>query len=194
MNNNDDKSLTLELSRGNEKAFEIIFGKYYQSLCVFSRQFLNDEELAEETVQDLFVRIWEKRFSLSIDTSLEHYLFRAARNHCLNLLQHQKIKKRYAQKILENADAEMKTEEFYLEPGLKQAIEKALELLPPKRKEIFRLSREEGLKYKEIADQLDISVKTVEAQMGLALKFLREQLRDFSDIVNFLFFLLKKNN
>ncbi|HBL74735.1 MAG: hypothetical protein A2W90_24065 [Bacteroidetes bacterium GWF2_42_66] len=192
MNSKDDKSLALELARGNKKAFEIIFSKYYQSLCVFSRQFLNDDELAEETVQDIFVKIWEKRFSLSIETSLEHYLFRAARNHCFNQLQHQKIKKRYAQKILENTEIEINTEEYYLEPGLKHAIEKALELLPPKRKEIFRLSREEGLKYKEIADQLDISVKTVEAQMGLALKFLREQLKDFSDIVNFLFLLLKK--
>ncbi|MDX9883934.1 MAG: RNA polymerase sigma-70 factor [Prolixibacteraceae bacterium] len=194
MNRKDDKSLALELSRGNEKAFETIFNRYYQSLCLFSKQILNDDELAEETVQDLFVKIWEKRFSLSIDTSLRHYLFMAARNLCFNQLQHQKIKKRYAQKILENTETEIKTDEYYLEPGLKQAIEKALGLLPPKRKEIFRLSREEGLKYKEIADRLDISVKTVEAQMGLALKFLRDQLKDFSDIVNFFFFLLKKNS
>ena len=192
MNSKDDKSLALELAQGNEKVFEIIFNKYYQALCVFSKQFLNDDELAEETVQNVFVKIWEKRFSISIDTSLEHYLFRAVRNHCFNELQHQKIKKRYAQKILEDAVVEIKTDEYFLEPNLKNEIEKALDLLPPKRKEIFRLSREEGLKYKEIAEQLDISVKTVEAQMGLALKFLREQLKDFSDIVNFLFLLMKK--
>ena len=193
MNSKDDKSLASELARGNEKAFEIIFNKYYQALCVFSKQFLKDDELAEETVQDIFVNIWVKRFSLSIETSLEHYLFRSVRNHCFNELQHQKIKNRYAQKMLENTETEIKTDEYFLEPNLKNKIEKAIDLFPPKRKEIFRLSREEGLKYKEIALQLDISVKTVEAQMGLALKFLREQLKDFSDIVNFLFLLMKKN-
>ncbi len=193
MNSKDDKSLASELARGNEKAFEIIFNKYYQALCVFSKQFLKDDELAEETVQDIFVNIWAKRFSLSIETSLEHYLFRSVRNHCFNELQHQKIKNRYAQKMLENTETEIKTDEYFLEPDLKNKIEKAIGLLPPKRKEIFRLSREEGLKYKEIAMQLDISVKTVEAQMGLALKFLREQLKDFNDIVNFLFLLMKKN-
>ena len=194
MDSADDKNLAAELARGNQKAFETIFARHYPSLCVYAGQLLNDREMGEETVQHLFVKIWEKRFSLSINTSLEHYLFRAVRNRCFNHLQHQKIKNRYAKQMLANADIEVKTEDYYLEPGLKNAIEKALGLLPPKRKEIFRLSREEGLKYKEIADRLDISVKTVEAQMGLALKFLREQLKDFSDSVNFLFLLLRKNN
>lgn len=188
----DDKSLTLELARGNEKAFEAIFSKYYKALCSFSKQFLNDDELAEETVQDMFVKIWEKRFSLSIETSLEHYLFRAVRNHCFNQLQHQKIKNRYAEKVLKNTETEIHSEEYFLEPDLKNKIEEAINSLPPKRKEIFRLSREEGLKYKEIADQLDISVKTVEAQMGLALKYLREKLKDFNDTLELLFLFLKK--
>lgn len=190
----DDKSLTLELAQGNEKAFETIFTKYYKALCTFSRQFLNDDELAEETVQDMFVKIWEKRYSLSIETSLEHYLFRAVRNHCFNLLQHQKIKNRYAEKILKDTEKEIISEEYFLEPDLKNKIETAINSLPPKRKEIFRLSREEGLKYKEIAEQLDISVKTVEAQMGLALKYLREKLKDFNDTLELLFLFLKKKN
>lgn len=194
MDINDDKSLAFQLSQGDEKAFEIIFKKYYQSLCLFSRQFLNDDELAEESVQVIFVKIWEKRFSLSIDSSLESYLFRAVRNHCFNELQHKKTEYRYAQKMLEDSKHEIKTEEYFLEPGLKEQIEVAIGLLPPKRKEIFRLSREEGMKYKDIAEQLEISIKTVEAQMGLALKFLREKLKDYSDSINLFFLMLKKKN
>jgi RNA polymerase sigma-70 factor (ECF subfamily) len=188
----DDKSLALQLARGNEKAFEIIFKRYYQALCLFSRQFLEDDEQAEEAVQDIFVKIWEKRFSLSIETSLEHYLFRAVRNHCFNQLQRRKIKKRYAKEMLENLEREIKTEEYYLEPDIKIKIDEAIGLLPPKRKKIFRLSREEGLKYKEIAEQMNLSIKTVEAQMGLALKFLREKLKDYSESGNILLFILKK--
>ena len=188
----DDKSLTIELANGNEKAFEAIFIKYYKVLCSFSRHFLNDDELAEEIVQETFVKIWEKRKTHVIETSLEHYLFRAVRNHCFNQLQHQKIKNRYTEKILRDTGTEIKTEDCFLEPDLKRKIEEAIDSLPPKRKEIFRLSREEGLKYKEIADQLDISVKTVEAQMGLALKFLREKLKDFNDSLELFFLLLKK--
>lgn len=192
MNKTDDNSLALELTRGNEKAFEIIFNKYYRSLCLFSKQLLNDDELAEETVQDVFVKIWEKRLSITIDTSLQQYLFRAVRNHCFNQLQHNKIKNRYAEKVLKDSETEIKSEEYFLEPDLKNKIEEAINSLPPKRKEIFRLSREEGLKYKEIADQLGISVKTVEAQMGLALKYLREKLKYFNDALELFFLILKK--
>jgi len=189
----DDKSLAQEVTKGNEKAFETIFNKYYRSLCLFSRQFLNDDELAEETVQDLFVKMWEKRFSLSIDTSLEHYLFRAVRNLCINQIQHNKIRDRYAEEILKNTETGINAEDYFLEPDLKNKIEEAIGLLPPKRKEIFRLSREEGLKYKEIAGQLNISVKTVEAQMGLALKFLREELKDYDETFTLFFVFFNKN-
>ncbi len=162
-------------------------------MCSFARQFLFDSEMAEETVQEIFVKIWEKREQLNIETSVKHYLFRSVRNHCLNLLQHEKIKKQYASKILEANHAEIDPEQYFIEVDLLKRIERSIDSLPPKRKEIFRLSREQGMKYKEIADTLNISIKTVEAQMGLALKHLRDELKDFNNHFLTLFLVLKKS-
>jgi len=188
----EDKELYLKLKGGDEEAFQTLFLKYYSAMCRFANQLLNDRELAEEIAQDMFVKIWEKRAFLNIETSVKHYFFRSVRNHCLNHIQHEKIKKQYANKIMESAHQEINTEQYYLEIDLVKRIEKSIASLPPKRMEIFRLSREHGLKYKEIADKLGISVKTVEAQMGLALKYLREDLKDFSNYLVTLFVLLKK--
>jgi RNA polymerase sigma-70 factor (ECF subfamily) len=190
----EDKDLYLRLKEGDEGAFNTLFRKYYSAMCLFANQFLHDRELAEEIVQDMFVKMWEKQAVLNIETSVKQYLFRAVRNHCLNQIQHEKIKKQYANKVLETASQEINVDQYYLEVDLVRRIEKSIESLPPKRKEIFRLSREQGLRYKEIADTLGISVKTVEAQMGLALKYLREDLKDFSNYLMTLFLILKKTN
>lgn len=194
MDQTDDKELYLKLREGDERAFQTLFKKYYSAMCHFARQFLNDSELAEETVQDMFVKIWEKRASLNIETSVKHYLFRSVRNQCLNQIQHEKIKKQYASMVLESAHQDIDPEHYYIEVGLVQRIEKSIDSLPPKRQEIFRLSREQGMKYKEIAETLNISVKTVEAQMGLALKHLRDELKDFSNHLMTLFVIFKKTN
>lgn len=189
----EDNELYLKLKAGDERAFQFLFHKYYSPMCHFARQFLNDSELAEETVQDMFVRIWERREVLHIDTSVKHYFFRSVRNHCLNQIQHKKIKDQYASMVLESANQEINTEQYFIEVGLAQRIEKSIDSLPPKRQEIFRLSREQGMKYKEIAETLNISVKTVEAQMGLALKHLREELKDFSNHLITMFLIFKKS-
>jgi RNA polymerase sigma-70 factor (ECF subfamily) len=188
----DDRNLYLLLREGDEHAFQALFKKFYPALCHFAHQFLSDREQSEEIVQEMFVKLWEKRAVLNIETSVKHYLFRSVRNHCLNQIQHEKIKKQYAARVLENAQKEIETEQYFLEIDLVAKIEKCIDALPPKRKEIFRLSREQGLKYKEIAEELNISVKTVEAQMGLALKFLRDELKDYSNQFMTLFFLIKK--
>ena len=181
MNPDQDKELFHKLKEGDEKAFKILFEKFYSSLCLFAKQYLKDHATAEESVQDMFVRIWEKRQNLHIETSVKHYLFRSVRNHCLNQIQHEKIKNQYASKVIESANQEIDSSQFFIEVDLLKRIENSINSLPPKRQEIFKMSREQGLKYKEIAEELNISVKTVEAQMGLALKYLREELKEYSN-------------
>lgn len=180
MEQTDDQALYLKLKEGDEQAFKALFQKYYAPMCHFAGQYLKDADMAQETVQELFVRLWEKRSSLSIETSVNHYLFRSVRNQCLNQLQHQKIKQQYATRVMESSTQEVDWQPFYMEVDLMERIEKSIASMPPKRQEIFRMSREQGLKYKEIADKLELSVKTVEAQMGLALKHLRDDLADFN--------------
>ncbi len=185
-----DKELCLLVKEGDEKAFETLFHRYYPSLCLLARQYVDDDEKAEEVVQDIFVKIWSKRKELSIETSFKQYLLRSVKNQCINQLQHLKIRQKHAQKVKDDSKENNGTT-FFIEFGLAEKIEASIDSLPEKRKEIFKLSREDGLKYREIAEQLGISVKTVEAQMGLALKQLREMLKDYKDYLVGLMMIIK---
>jgi len=186
----DEKIVFKEIREDNQVAFKTLFDTYYSSLCNYALQFLNDREHAEEVVQDLFVKIWEKRKVLTIETSLKNYLFRSVRNQCLNLLQHEKIKKLHAEKLKDALLSEDAPGDYFISQEMILKIEEGVSSLPEKRREIFRLSREEGMKYREIAEKLGISIKTVEIQMGLALKSLREKFKSFV----FFFFFKKSDN
>ena len=188
-----DKELFLKLKKNDEAAFENLFHKYYAPLCLFACQFQNDSQKAEGVVQEIFVNVWTKRHELEIRTSVSQYLFRAVKNHCINLIQHQQIREKYTRVIFENSINEQEYSPYFMEIDLRQKIEDSILALPAKRQEIFRMSREEGLKYREIAERLNVSVKTVETQMGLALKQLREMLRDYKDYLIGLFFFKKQS-
>lgn len=166
-----------KIKKGDEQAFKILFHTFYKSLCNYAIQFLEDIEDAEEVSQDIFVKLWEKRSTIEIKTSVKNYLFRSVRNQCLNQIKHKKIKQQYVNTIKEISKQDINISHYFIEPDLAKKIGKAINLMPEKRKNIFRLSREEGLKYKEIAKKLNISEKTVEAHMGLALKYLRKKLK-----------------
>ncbi len=180
MNQPEEKALSDRIKNGDEKAFELLFHKFYGHLCVYAAKIINDETSAEEIVQDLFVKIWEKREQLSIETSLKNYLFRSVKNLCLNFIQHNKTKNNYTQNVLSETESNFSDDDNYPEIDLALKIEESINSLPEKRKEIFRLSRQEGLKYHEIAEKLNISIKTVETQMSLAIKSLREKLKKYN--------------
>ncbi len=192
MNLEEEKKLFGEIRNGDEKAFEKLFHHYYGHLCLYASQILQDDNAAEEIVQDFFVKLWEKRNRLTIETSVKNYLFRSVKNQALNLIKHNKIKYIYAQSILSDTSDYPTGEESFYEINLAEKIEESILSLPEKRREIFRLSREEGLKYREIAEKLNISPKTVETQMSLAFKHLRQKLKDFNTFFTFFFCFYRK--
>ena len=172
--------LLLTLQAGDITAFEMIFKTYYQSLCNYAYSFVQDRDEAEEIVQSTFLSVWEKRDSLSIHTGVKPYLYAMVRNASLNVLKHEKIKQQHA--AVELAVAERSTESVtrsVMASELEERIYKAMNKLPEQCRLVFKLSRFEELKYAEIAEQLNISIKTVENQMGKALKIMREQLKDY---------------
>ncbi len=179
MDRQEEHILFEKIRANDEKAFERLFRHYYPHLCLYATQILKNPSAAEEIVQEMFVRLWERREETEIETSLKNYLYRAVKNHCLNFIKHNQIKYEYSQKILAETEPISPGEIFENQTELFQKIEKSISELPAKRQEIFRLSRQEGLKYREIAEKMNISIKTVETQMGLAIKTLREKLRDF---------------
>ena len=186
MNPFEEPNIFDAIRNNDRQAFERVFKHSYRPLTAYAFRFVRDLPTAENIVQDVFLKLWQNRSELNITTSLDHYLFRAVRNHSLNFLDKAKVRSSYlrlqAEKDVNNNDYK----EYYPEIGLLEIIENAISALPEKRQEIFRLAREEGLKYREIADQLNISVKTVEAQMSLALKQLRESLKKYNRLVLFL--------
>ena len=172
--------LITTLQAGDITAFEMIFKNFYQPLCNYAYSFVQDRDEAEEIVQATFLSVWEKRNNLSIHTGVKPYLYAMVRNASLNVLKHEKIKQQHA--AVELAVAERSTESVsrtVMASELEERIFKALNKLPEQCRLVFKLSRFEELKYAEIADQLNISVKTVENQMGKALKIMREQLKDY---------------
>lgn len=172
------------IRQGDMEAYETVFRAYYSSLCLFAVRYLKRMDLAEEIVQDLFLTLWEKRHVFSLESSLKSYLYRAVHNNALKYLQHQKVVEKHASQTINqmqyHADEPIHNLQSEELAGL---VSKAFAAMPAKTKEIFDMSRNEGLKYGEIAERLGISVKTVEAHMGSALKILREQLRDYLPLV-----------
>lgn len=160
--------------------FESLFREHYQNLCSYVFFFLKDHAASEEVVQEVFITLWQKRNELNITSSIKAYLYRAARNHSLNVIKHIDVRENY-KKHNERSRNELEgQEENQIETKeLQERIENAINELPSERRKIFMMSRYGDMKYREIADELGISVKTVEAQMGKALKFLREQLVNY---------------
>lgn len=172
------------LREGGLTAFEMLFRTYYQSLCNYAYTFLRDREEAEEVVQSTFLLVWEKRDSLAIRTSVKPYLYAMVRNACLNVIKHDKIKRRHAGEEIALAERSHESVAHAVASNeLENRIKLAMDQLPEQCRMVFKLSRFEELKYAEIAEQLSISVKTVENHMGKALKIMREQLKDYLPLV-----------
>ena len=158
----------------------MIFRTYYRSLCQYAYSFLSDKDEAEEIVQSTFISVWEKRGALQIETSFKSYLYRMVRNACLNEIKHEKVKQQHAAYQVAFGESSVESvNQTVIRNELEWKIQEAMKTLPEQCRLVFQLSRFEELKYAEIAEQLQISVKTVENHMGKALKMMREQLKEY---------------
>lgn len=179
------------ISEGDKTAFEHVFKTWYQPLCNYGCSVIKDMDEAEEIVQNVFFNIWNKRQSLGITTSIKSYLYRAVHNDCLNRIKHGKVRTMYAEDYRSRMNGGFEDSVSLIDAKeLNKRINEAIDELPEQCGLVFRLSRFEQLKYSEIADQLDISVKTVENHMGKALRILRESLKEYLPTVILLFFLI----
>lgn len=176
---NDVEADLLHLQKADETRFiELLFKHYYTSLCRTVNRIVRDTDAAEDIVQDVFMKVWNNRQTLEINFSIKSYLYRSAINSALNYLEKNK-----KQVHLEDANllepSGNNVEEMLNAAEVQQRVLEATEALPPACKTIFVLSRHENMSYKEIADTLNISPKTVENQMGKALKHFREYLNAY---------------
>ncbi len=171
-----DKYIVKQLKKGDKVAFEGLFKAHYSDLCNFAYSYLKDADEAEEIVQDAFYKLWQKRKQLFIQKNLTGYLFKTVSNKCTEYGRHLKVKQQFEQEPNAKNTSESPLE-LLEATQLEKLFNQTLLKLPERCRKIFNLSRQEGLKYREIAQKLSVSVKTVEADMGITLQALREALK-----------------
>jgi RNA polymerase sigma-70 factor (family 1) len=177
--------------------FEHIYVTYYSRMKLFAQEYVIREEDAENIVHDLFLYLWEQDLLLLTHANLFAYLFTMLKNRCIDFLRHETIVRNTAKKLqndymrtlqMKLQSLEAFDEQIFSEPDIEAAVQKAIDSLPNRCREIFVLSKIEGQKQKDIAKSLNISIKTVENQMAIAYKKLAKLLREYSTLTSFLFF------
>ena len=171
-----DRELLDRLRQGDRDAFDAIFRAHYPTLVGVAERIAGERAVGEEVAQDVMLELWRRRETVAVDDSLRAYLVRAARNRALNHVRHERMKVRTAPFAAGPSVTPAEAPSRLAEAEIENAVREAVAALPERCREVFELSRGQGLRYAEIASVLGISVKTVEAQMGKALRVLRERL------------------
>ncbi|HEY8174779.1 MAG TPA: RNA polymerase sigma-70 factor [Gemmatimonadaceae bacterium] len=172
----EDRELLLRIQAGDEGAYDSVFRTWYPVLVRVATALLREIDAAEEVAQDVMLELWRRRHLLDADISLRAYLLRSIRNRSLNHLRHLRVRRQSEAEIEATYNAPLGSDQPVVAKELSDAVQAAIRDLPPRCREVFELSRAHGLKYAEIAEALEISQKTVEAQMGKALKLMRQRL------------------
>jgi len=185
----DDNYIRSGLLSENSSIFEELFHELYNKLCNYALRFLSSPEEAEEVVQQCFVKLWERRTSADSIKSFKSYLYKSVHNSCLNLFEHEKIKRQYA------SEAEYKLKQIYTSEfqvsysdDLKDKLELFIEELPEKNKEVFKLRFYEGYNTKEVSEMLQITPRTVETHVSKSLKILRDCFKQIGALLLLIFF------
>lgn len=174
-----DSEIIRRIRQGDTRQFESLFRSSYVSLVRYAKTLIRDHDTAEEIVQDLFFTVWKDKEKLHIESSLNGYLYRAVHNRSLHYIEHARVVEKYANEMgTRMQESPESPGEVLQHLELQERVAAILEKLPEKCGKIFCMSRFEGLKYSEIAEKLSVSVKTVEANMGRALKEFRRALAE----------------
>jgi len=184
----DNISLIISLKEGNKKAFSYLIDTFHHELCVYANSLINNNIQAEDVVQNVFIRLWEKRANLNVNSSLKSFLYKSVYNEFIDqyrktqsVLRIEKIYIEYINTIVDHNSKE-DTEELI------SLVKQTIQQLPPKCKQIFELSKTEGLSNFEISEFLNINIKTVEAQITKGYKTIRIRLKEKINTIMFLLF------
>lgn len=176
--NMSDQQLLERLASGDQAVLKHYFDSYYAALCKHGLKYVRIAEVSEEIVQEVFVNFWERRLELNISGSVSSYLYGAVRYRCINYIRNQLPKEQAMTESVDiAAEADLEFDADLSDQRLKVRLRQAIDDLPEKCRAIFILAKEEGLTYREIAEELEVSEKTVENQMGIALRKLRSALK-----------------
>lgn len=169
-----------KIRKGDQEAFEELFHEFYAPLSKFAWRYVRSSHIAEELVQEVFLDVWEDKKSLDPAKSIKAYLYQSVKNKALNHIKHKDLAKEYNKSIAwVNRTPITQIHSFAGNSEFIRQTKKEIENLPEGARNIYKLSRKDGLTYREISEVLDISIKTVESQMSRALKILRQKLSSY---------------
>lgn len=175
----NDNALFKDFQRGRNDLFDYFFDKYYQGLCVYAYKIVLSRSSSEDIVQDFFIKLWEDRKTLTIESSVKSYFLRSIHNRCLDFLAHRNITEAHRTYRLAHLSQEDIQEYPLLDFELEQRLQKAIDALPDGIRETFIMNRFKGLSYQEIANKENVSVKAIEYRISKALSLLRNDLREY---------------
>jgi len=168
-----------QLKSGDKQAFEGVYREYYRGLCAFASQYIPEIDECEEIVQDVMLWLWENRSALLPEMSVKSLLFTIVKNKCLNAITHTQIKKRVHEDLYARFEEQFEDPDLYIENEMMAQLDKAIQNLPADYRSAFTMNRFENLTYNEIAEKLDVSVKTIAYRISQALKILRHDLKEY---------------
>lgn len=179
-----NENIIQEFCAGHEKAFRILYEKYAPALRYFAARYIDEEEVIDDIIQDVFVGLWERHTTFKTENALKSFLYISAKNGCLNLIRHQGVKTRYA-KVANWDESEESFLEHILEAEIFELLQEVFNELPPTCREVYRLSLE-GKKHEEIARELNITINTVKKHKNNANHYMRERLKNILLLLIFL--------
>ncbi|WP_280745355.1 MULTISPECIES: RNA polymerase sigma-70 factor [unclassified Parabacteroides] len=181
----NDKALLNRIQQGDTDAYNQMFGLFYSPLCEYASQYISDAD-AEELVQDLMVYVWENRKHLVVEKSLKSYLFVSVKNRCYNVSRNKQSRINIHSYLYDKLKDQFEDPDYYMIDEITTSIAKAIEELPESYRETFKMSRFDEMPNSEIANHLNVSVKTVEYRITQSLKILRVKLKDYFPLFLFL--------
>lgn len=174
-----EKILIEGLKEGNTKIYDYIFSYFYSGLVAFAIKYVDSKDIAEDVVQEFFLKLWNDREKFSINQSLKSYLFSSIKNRCFDIHRHKEVIAKAKDHFIYQAENNNYESDSLVESELRDKINRAIENLPEKTRKAFIMNRFEGLKPAEIAEKTNTSVRTVEGHIGKALKLLRADLQQY---------------
>lgn len=179
-----ETNLIDQIKQGSDEAFEVLFKEYFKVLAVYAKRYLNDLDIAQDIVQEVFVKFYEQRSTLMVHTSLKALLYQSVKNRCLDHIRSQQTRTTHHDNILVlSKGADVDAVDFMEQVELEEKIYRSIAELPEQCQVIFKLSRLEGKRNQEIADELNLSKRTVETQISNALKRLRKDLFSYLKVL-----------
>lgn len=179
LNTQQENFVLSALKQDSKEAFSLLFQTYYTDLVLFGGNFVKDKSSCEDIVQSIFLKLWNDRKNIRIEISLKSYLLKAVRNSCFDEFRHLEVVRQYESDYENSVLDCYDTENYVLYSDLHDHLNRALEQVPELYREAFVLNRFEGLKYREIAEKLNVSERTVEVRVSKTLELLRKYLKDF---------------